>query len=48
MDGELLVAASLIAVIPLRGQEIKPSPKLTATIRDSVDLARMILSQLQP
>jgi hypothetical protein len=47
MDGAVVVAASIVAAIRLRGQEIKPSPKLTATIRDSVDLARMVLAELQ-
>jgi hypothetical protein len=46
-NGALLVAASIVAVIRLRGEPIKPSPKLTATITDAVYLARMILSQLQ-
>jgi hypothetical protein len=47
MDGAVVVAASIVAAIRLRGQEIKPSPKLTATIRDSLDLARMVLAELQ-
>jgi hypothetical protein len=47
MSGALLVAASLIAVIRLRGQEIKPSPKLTITIRESVQLARQIMAALE-
>jgi hypothetical protein len=45
-DGALLVAASIVAAIRLRGQEIKPSPKLTIVVNDSVALARMVLAQL--
>jgi hypothetical protein len=46
-NGALLIAASIVAAIRLRGQEIKPSPKLTATIKDSVDLAQMVLAHLE-
>lgn len=46
-DGALLVAASVVAAIRLRGQEIAPSPKLTATIKDAVHLARLVLSELE-
>lgn len=46
-DGAVLVAASVVAAIRLRGQEVKPSPKLTATIKDSVELARLVLAELQ-
>ncbi len=45
--GALLVAACIIAAIRLRGEPIKPSPKLTATITESVALARTILRELQ-
>jgi hypothetical protein len=37
--GALLIAASLIAAIRLRGEPIKPSPKLSVTIYDSVQVA---------
>jgi hypothetical protein len=40
--GALLIAASLIAAIRLRGEPIKPSPKLSATIYDSVQLAVLV------
>lgn len=40
----LVIAASIIAVIRLRGQDIKPSPKLVSTVRDSVNLARLVLA----
>ncbi len=36
--GALLIAACLIAAIRLRGEPIQPSPKLKATIYDSVQL----------
>jgi hypothetical protein len=45
-DGALLVAASVVAAIRLRGEEIRSSPKLTATVKDSVHLARLILTEL--
>lgn len=47
MKGALLVAASLIAVIRLRGEDLGPSPKLKATIYDSVRLAREILREVE-
>jgi hypothetical protein len=46
-NGALLIAASIVAAIRLRGQEIRPSPKLTATIKDSVNLAEMVLDQIR-
>jgi hypothetical protein len=45
--GALLIAASLVAAIRLRGQDIRPSPKLTATIKDSLQLAQLVLAELQ-
>lgn len=46
-EGALLVAASVVAAVRLRGQDITPSPKLTATIKDSVQLARLVLAELE-
>jgi hypothetical protein len=46
-NSALLIAACIVAVIRLRGEPIRPSPKLTATIADSVELARMVLAQIQ-
>jgi hypothetical protein len=46
-DGALLVAASIVAAIRLRGQDIKPSPKLTIVVKDSVALARTVLAQIE-
>ena len=43
--GALLIAACLIAAVRLRGAEIKPGPKLTATISDSVQLAILVWRQ---
>jgi hypothetical protein len=47
MDGALLVAASIVAAIRMRGEEIKSSPKLAATINDSVRLARMVMAAME-
>jgi hypothetical protein len=44
--GALLIAASLIAAIRLRGEPIDNSPKTVATIYDSLKLARMVLQRL--
>jgi len=43
----LTIAAALIAVIRLRGEELRPSPKLRATIYDAVSLARDILREVE-
>jgi hypothetical protein len=45
--GALLIAACIVAAIRLRGEPIRPSPKLMATIAASVELARMVLAQIQ-
>jgi hypothetical protein len=41
-NGAVLIAASIVAAIRLRGQEIKPSPKLNGVVHDSILLARTI------
>jgi hypothetical protein len=46
MNGALLVAASIVPAIRLRGAEIRESPTLHSTIKDSITLARMVLSRL--
>jgi hypothetical protein len=46
-NGAVLIAASIVAAIRLRGQEIKPSPKLNAVVYDSILLARTILAHLE-
>jgi len=47
MDGALLVAASIVAAIRLRGQEITLSPKLVAVVGDSVLLARTVMAAIE-
>ena len=44
--GAMLIAASLIAAIRLRGEPITHSPKVLATISDSITLARMVLQRI--
>jgi len=44
--GALLIAASLVAAIRLRGEPITQSPKVVATISDSVKLARVVLQRI--
>lgn len=45
-DGALLVTAGTIAAIRLRGEPVQSSPKLKATIADSISLARMIQAEI--
>ncbi len=46
LRGALLVAATLTAAIRLRGETINNSPKVIATIQDSIKLAQMVLRNL--
>src|SRR5258707_2626497 len=46
-NGILVIAASFIAVIGLRGAPIERSPRLSATISDSVQLARMVMEAVE-
>jgi hypothetical protein len=46
-DGALLVAASIVAAIRLRGEPISHSPKVAATVSDSLQLARMVMARLE-
>jgi hypothetical protein len=46
LNGALLVAATLTAAIRLRGEPIANTPKVIATIHDSIKLARMVLRSL--
>jgi hypothetical protein len=46
-NGALLIAACIIAAIRLRGEPIERSPKVVATISDSVRLARLVWVELQ-
>lgn len=43
-NGILVIAASIIAVIRLRGEPIERSLKVVATISDSAQLTRMVLT----
>jgi hypothetical protein len=45
--GALLIAASLVAAIRLRGEPIENSLKIQAAISDSIRLARLVLSRLE-
>jgi hypothetical protein len=45
--GALLIAACLIAAIRLGGDPIQPSPKLTATVHDSVQLAVLVWREIE-
>jgi hypothetical protein len=47
MDRALLVAASIVAAIRLRGQEITRSPKLVAVVSDSILLARTVMAAIE-
>jgi hypothetical protein len=47
ISGALLVAASIVAAIRLRGEPIERTSKVVATIHDSVRLAEMVLAQLE-
>ena len=46
-DGALVVAASVVAAIRLRGEDVKPSPKLKAVIHDSLRLVRLQMPEIQ-
>ncbi len=46
-DGSLVVAASVVAAIRLRGEDVKPSPKLKAVIYDSLRLVRLLMAEIQ-
>jgi len=46
-SGLVVLAASIIACIRLKGMDIKPSPKLNATVRDSVHLAQVIVEAVE-
>ncbi len=46
LRGALLVAATLTAAVRLRGEPINNSPRVIATIQDSIKLAQMVLRSL--
>jgi len=45
--GALLIAATLVAAIRLRGEPIDNSLKVQGAIADSIRLARLVLSRLE-
>ena len=47
LGGALLVAATLVAAVCLRGEPIKNSPKVLSAISESVQLARMVLRNIE-
>ena len=47
LDGALLVGACLIAAVRMGPAEVRPSPKLTATVTDAVRLAQEVLREMQ-
>ncbi len=46
LKGALLIAATLVAAMRLRGEPINNTPKVIGTIHDSIRLARMVLRTL--
>jgi hypothetical protein len=46
-NGAMLIAASIIAAIRLRGEPITRSPKVISTVSDSVTLARMVWEKVR-
>ena len=46
-NGAVLIAASLVAAIRLRGESIENSLKVQAAISDAIRLARLVLSRLE-
>ena len=45
--GALVIAATLVAAIKLRGEPIDNSPKVQGAIAESIRLARMVLARLE-
>lgn len=43
----IVLAAAIIACIRLKGQDVKPSPKLSGVVYESVNLARMIVDAVE-
>ena len=46
-SGALLIAASIVAAIRLRAEPITRSPKVLSTVSDSVQLARLVLQEVE-
>jgi hypothetical protein len=52
MDSErqnnaLLIAACIIVAIRLRGAEIRPSPKLSYVVTGSMQLAKLVMREIE-
>jgi hypothetical protein len=47
MDSAVVVAASIVAAIRLRGEPINQSPKVASTVADSIQLARMVMARME-
>lgn len=46
-NGALVIAASLIAAVRLRGEKIERTPKVIHAISECVQLARMIMQAVE-
>lgn len=46
-DGAMLVTVGTIAAIRLRGEAVRPGPRLRSAVADAVSLARLVLAELQ-
>jgi hypothetical protein len=47
MDSAVVVAASIVAAIRLRGEPITHSPKVVGVVSDSIRLAQMVVAQME-
>ena len=47
LDGALLVAATMVAAMRLRGEPVTPSLKVVSGVSDSIALARMVLARME-
>jgi hypothetical protein len=43
----VLIAATIVAAMRLRGEPIKSSPKVMASVSDSIQLAKMVLAKME-
>jgi len=46
-NGAVLIAATIVAAIKLRGEGIDNSPRTHSAISEAIQLARMVLSRLE-
>jgi hypothetical protein len=47
MDSAVVVAASIVAAIRLRGEPITQSPKVVGVVADSIRLAQMVVDRME-